>query len=141
MLAEPGPFFLVAHSMGCALVAAWAAHSKNTHRVCGALLVAPGDLENTAAVAHLHSWRPMTMRWLPFPALLLGSQNDPYCSLERARYFATQWGADFLDYGLRGHINAETGLGDWPEGRALLAQRIGAVTPASAINVVNDHAQ
>jgi len=131
VLAEPGPFFLVAHSMGCALVAAWAAHSRNTQRVCGALLVAPGDLENIPALAHLHSWRPMVLQRLPFPSLLLGSQNDPYCSLERARYFATQWGADFLDYGPRGHINADVGLGDWPEGRALLAQRISAATSAN----------
>ena len=33
---------LVAHSLGCHLVAAWAAHSRNTHRVQAALLVAPG---------------------------------------------------------------------------------------------------
>ena len=131
ILAGPGPFFLVAHSMGCALVAAWAAHSQHTDRVAGALLVAPGDLENTPVIAHLHSWRPMVMRRLPFPSLLLGSQTDPFCSLGRARYFAEQWGADFLDYGPRGHINADSGLGDWPEGRQLLEQRMGAKAPSN----------
>src|SRR3954471_1089441 len=39
------PAVLVAHSLGCILVAAWAAHSKNTQRVKGALLVAPPDAE------------------------------------------------------------------------------------------------
>ena len=43
LLAQPAPVLLAAHSLGCALVAAWAAHSNNTHLVRGALLVAPGD--------------------------------------------------------------------------------------------------
>ena len=30
------------------------------------------------------------------------------------------WGAQFIDHGACGHINADSGLGDWPEGRALL---------------------
>ena len=48
VLAAPAPAVLVAHSLGCQLVAAWAAHSRNTHRVLGALLVAPGDPEREA---------------------------------------------------------------------------------------------
>ena len=30
------------------------------------------------------------------------------------------WGAERIDIGPRGHVNGESGLGDWPEGRALL---------------------
>jgi hypothetical protein len=60
------------------------------------------------------------MQRLPFKSVLLGSQNDPYCSLERARAFAHAWGSEFVDYGRAGHINAESGLGDWPDGHALL---------------------
>ena len=33
VLAAPGPVVLVAHSLGCILVAAWAAHSRHTGRV------------------------------------------------------------------------------------------------------------
>jgi predicted alpha/beta hydrolase family esterase len=112
---------LVAHSLGCLLTAAWASHTRNAHLVAGALLVAPGDPEQPELQAALKSWIPIPAAPLPFPSLLLGSQNDPYCSLERARTFATAWGAEFTDYGARGHINAESGLGDWPEGRGLLA--------------------
>ena len=43
VLASDAQVVLVAHSMGCLLVAAWAAHSKNTGRVQAAFLVAPGD--------------------------------------------------------------------------------------------------
>ena len=45
LLGQSGPSVLVAHSLGCMLVAAWAAHSRNTHLVSAALLVAPGDPE------------------------------------------------------------------------------------------------
>jgi len=34
---------------------------------------------------------------------------------------AADWGADALDAGPRGHLNSESGLGDWPEGRQWLA--------------------
>ena len=45
LAAPPGPVVLAAHSLGCLLTAAWAEHSRNTNRVVGALLVAPGDAE------------------------------------------------------------------------------------------------
>ena len=77
VLAATGPVVLVAHSLGCMLTAAWAAHSQNTHRVVGALLVAPGDPEREELRAVLKSWSPVGMQRLPFKGVLLGSQNDP----------------------------------------------------------------
>jgi predicted alpha/beta hydrolase family esterase len=111
---------LVAHSMGCHLVAAWAAQTRLSHRVCGALLVAPGDPQQPELAAVLHSWTPLVLPHLPFPSRLLGSHNDPYCSLARAQRFADALGAQWMDCGEAGHINADSGLGDWPQGRALL---------------------
>ena len=122
LLAQTGPSILVAHSLGCMLTAAWASHSRNTHLVAGALLVAPGDPDQIDLQAALKSWSPVAQQRLPFKSILLGSQNDPYCSFERASFFAKAWGSEFIDYGARGHINAESGLGDWPEGRALLGR-------------------
>jgi len=124
VLEQPGPVVLVAHSLGCQLVAAWAAHSHHTDRVRAAMLVAPGDPEQENLRASLYSWAPVIGARLPFPSVLLGSQNDPYCRLERARTFAAWWGSEFLDYGCCGHINAESGLGDWPHGRALLQRLV-----------------
>jgi predicted alpha/beta hydrolase family esterase len=114
------PAVLVAHTLGCVLVAAWAAHSRNTHRVKAALLVAPGDVERPEVREQLPSWSPIELRALPFPAVLLGSRNDPYCAFERARLFAHAWNAQFMDYGDCGHINADSGLASWPEGHVLL---------------------
>lgn len=120
VLDSPSPVALVAHSMGCLLVAAWASHSLHADRVRAALLVAPGDLEREDLRIQLPTWQPIIRRRLPFPARLLGSRNDPYCSFGRAATLAADWGARFVDAGARGHLNADSGLGDWPEGRAHL---------------------
>ena len=115
-----GPVVLVAHSLGCILTAWWAAHSQNTARVRGALLVAPGDVEQPDVAGYLPGWAPVARQRLPFPAVLVGSRNDPYCRFERAQALAGDWGARFVDLGACGHINAESGLGDWPEGHGWL---------------------
>jgi hypothetical protein len=125
VLAARSPVVLAAHSLGCMLTAAWAAHSQNAHKVVGALLVAPGDPEREELRAVLKSWSPVVMQHLPFKSQLLGSQTDPYCSLARARMFADGWGAEFVDYGNAGHINAESGLGDWSQGHDLLRSLAG----------------
>ena len=114
------PVVLAAHSLGCILTAWWAAHTRHAHKVRGALLVAPGDVERTDLAEMIPGWAPIARQPLPFPAVLVGSSNDPYCSLERAQSLAQAWGARFIDYGECGHINAESDLGDWTEGHALL---------------------
>lgn len=122
VLSHSQPCVLVAHSLGCLLVASWAAHSRNTAKVRGALLVAPGDAEREDLRPMLASWAPVSMQALPFSSVLFASHNDPYCSLERANAMAAAWGARCIDYGMAGHINADSGLGDWPDGHAHLTQ-------------------
>ena len=122
--ADQGPgdpaFVLVAHGLGCLLVAAWAAHSRHTALVRAALLVAPGDPQREELGGVLSSWSPIVLQPLPFKSQLLCSRNDPYCGFERARRFAGAWGAKFIDYGEQGHINADSGLGSWPDGHRML---------------------
>ena len=120
LLQHKEPRVLVAHSLGCLLVAAWAAHSRNTHLVKAALLVAPGDAEREEMRPVLSSWSPIPLQPLPFKSLLVASQNDPYCTFERASQFARAWGSDWVSMGPCGHINAGSGLGDWPQGHAWL---------------------
>ena len=57
--AQPAEVILVAHSMGCHLVAAWAAQTRLSHRVRGALLVAPGDPQQPELAA---CWAATTIR-------------------------------------------------------------------------------
>ncbi len=122
VLACDTPVALVAHSLGCQLVAAWAAHSQHTQRVQGALLVAPPDTARQDMPPQLSSWRSVPPTLLPFRAIALYSEDDPFCAPERARAMAADWGAEAIGLGAFGHINAESGLGDWPEGRRWLAQ-------------------
>ena len=121
----PGPVCLVAHSLGCVLVAAWASHSRHVGRVQGALLVAPGDVEQPDLAPLLPGWAPIVRQQLPFPSRLLASRDDPYCTLAKATELAAAWGSTFTDTGPRGHLNADSRLGDWPEGWALLQPWLG----------------
>lgn len=123
------PCVLVAHSLGCILVAAWAAHSRHAQRVKGALLVAPADVERVEMQHMLHSWSPIVRERLPFPSVVAASGNDPYCSLMRASEMGHAWGSRWVDCGMNGHINAESQLGDWPEGFALLQDLIQEEVP------------
>jgi predicted alpha/beta hydrolase family esterase len=116
----PGPVVLVAHSLGCILVSAWASFSRHTAKVRAALLVAPGDVAQPALQEILPGWLPIEGRPLPFRSIVVGSDNDPYCSAERAQQLARNWSARWVGLGAAGHINADSSLGDWPEGHTLL---------------------
>jgi predicted alpha/beta hydrolase family esterase len=126
LLADDAPAVLVAHSLGCQLVAAWAAHSRHTDRVRAALLVAPPDTEREDTPPQLFNWRPMVRRRLPFPSIAVASSDDPFCSLERARRIAADWGSTLHEIGARGHVNGDAGLGDWLDGIELLERLAGA---------------
>jgi predicted alpha/beta hydrolase family esterase len=112
---------LVAHSLGCIAVAHWAArYPRSAERVGGALLVAPADVDDPAAAPVLRRFAPFPARPLPFPAVVVASENDPYASLQHARLMARQLDAGCVNVGALGHINAASGLGDWPQGLKLL---------------------
>lgn len=124
------PAVLVAHSLGCHLVAAWAAHSQHTALVQAALLVAPPDIDGMAEPGwiggdfppQMATWRPVARQRLPFRSLVVGSTNDVYATPEGAAKLAADWGAQWLQIGALGHINGNSGLGAWPQGWAMLQQ-------------------
>ena len=121
ILETAGPVALVGHSLGCHLIDAWASSTRHIHRVVGALLVAPPDLHGPQLPAVLQPWRrPLAQQPLPFAATVAASSDDPYCHLSAARRLAQLWGAEWDDLGPCGHVNADSGLGDWPQGRRLL---------------------
>jgi predicted alpha/beta hydrolase family esterase len=125
VLEDLRPALLVAHSLGCQLVAAWAAHSRHTARVAGALLVAPPDTERADMPPNLFNWRPIVRERLPFASVAVTSSDDPYCAPARAAQMLADWGSEAVAIGPRGHVNGDSGLGDWPAGRALLATLVG----------------
>ena len=117
---------LVAHSLGCALVA----HAADAlrERVAGALLVAPPDVDEVChLLPEIESFAPMPLRRLPFPAVVVASTNDPYAEPARARGFADAWGARYVELDGAGHVNVDSGHGDWPEGQRLLAELLDVI--------------
>ena len=128
------PVILVAHSLGCLAVAWWAreASAPRRDKVRAALLVAPPDVDRPDALSLLRPFAPTPQSALPFRALLVASQDDRYASFARSGSMARSWGAELIDAGHLGHINAESRLGDWPQGQKLLArlqEGVGSIAP------------
>jgi len=67
---------------------------------------------------------PTPRAQLPFPSIVVASRNDPYIFFERAHSIGKNWGSSFVDAGFCGHINADSGLGEWRFGQALLDKLI-----------------
>jgi predicted alpha/beta hydrolase family esterase len=124
------PVILVAHSLGCLAVGWWAAISGQGYRdpVAGALLVAPADPEREDTRACIARFGPLPRTPLPFPSILVASRDDPHASFERSQQFARQWGSHLIDAGQAGHLNAESGLGDWPLGISLVDRLVDAAS-------------
>jgi len=118
------PTILVAHSLAVTLVMHWASQNSNPN-IVGALLVAPADVNSPQHTPDfLRHFSPIPTQTLPFPSLVIGTENDSYISLERAEELASHWGSDFINIGLKGHINSDSNLGYWEEGQEYLQQLI-----------------
>jgi hypothetical protein len=123
--ARAGDVVLVAHSLGCLTVDHWAAlHPRSASQVKCALLVAPPDVGSRPGCP------PPLRRFagrgsaLPFPSVLVASENDPYGTLQFAQETARGWKSRLVNAGHSGHINVDSGHGPWPEGRRLLRELI-----------------
>ena len=123
LLSCSAPAVLVAHSLGCLTIAAWAAHTKNPQLAKAALLVAPPDTARQDIGQMLPGW-VVPLQKLPFKTVMFASTNDPFCGIDQAQRFASAWEANFINIGARGHINADSGLRDWPQAHAELLQLI-----------------
>ena len=109
---DPRPALLVAHSFGCLT----AVHSiaRDPARLAGALLVAPADPYKFGVAGLLPA------QALACPSIMVSSSNDPWMRAEHAAQWAARWHSELVEGGALGHINAESGLGDWPAGWTLL---------------------
>jgi uncharacterized protein len=122
LAAVSGPKVIVAHSLGCTLLGEWVRErAGDVGEVSAAFLVALPDphAENFPAEAKGFSAAAYDGP-LPFPAVVIASEDDPYGSVEHAAVVAAQLGTRLIHVGRKGHINASSGLGDWREGWTLL---------------------
>lgn len=119
-----GNVVLVAHSLGCLLIAHWAAQTRL--QIKGALLVAPPSPVAIPSAAifekQASGFLPVPVQAFNFPSIVVASSNDAYSDLEFMRSCAAAWGSRFINVGPLGHINTSSGLGAWEEGFALYQQ-------------------
>ena len=127
VLEQPGPVVIVAHSLGCITTAHM--NPEAAARVRGALLVAPADPERRAV---LSDFAPVPYAALPYRSILVASSNDPYCPIRLAGAYARAWGSEFVRLQNAGHINVDSGHGEWPLGRALLQSLMEVEPPLQA---------
>lgn len=122
------PVVIVAHSLGC--IATTHMRPEVAARVTGALLVAPADPERRAI---LSDFAPVPYAALPCRSVVVASSNDPYCPIRLAGAYARAWGSEFVRLQNAGHINIDSGHGEWPLGLALLQSLTGAVAWSPAL--------
>ncbi len=120
VLAQSEPVVVVAHSLGC--IATVHLPPEAAGRISGALLVAPADPERRNALA---DFAPVPYQPLPYRSVLVASSNDPFCPVRLAGAYARAWGSEFVRMQNAGHINVESGFGQWPLGLALLQSLTG----------------
>ena len=110
---------LITHSLGCLAAAHWLTTSPRTVR--GVFLVAPPDqLAPTFPTALLPTFASIDHAPLGLPAVLIVSEDDPYCTVDAADRLATAWAVPLITTGRHGHLNSDSDLGLWPVGQQLL---------------------
>lgn len=117
-----GPILFITHSLGGSTINEWA--KKYTANILGAFIVAVPDVHSSHFPPEITGYENLPLATLPFPSLMLSSSNDPYSSLEKAHFFAQNWGSEFINVGNLGHINTASNIGDWPEGKKQLTRFI-----------------
>ncbi len=114
--ASSRPVVLLGHSLGVPAIA----HAASTFapgKVSGAFLVAPPAEERLRIMGEIDpAFTPFPRGPLPFPSLLIASRNDEFGHYKVNEDLALDWGAQIIDAGEAGHINADSGHGPWPEG-------------------------
>lgn len=111
---------LIGHSIGC--IAIVKCLEQYQHLIKGALLVAPSDAEQANFPDYIRGFKPIPLRRLGFPSIVVASDNDHVTSLERARFFAQHWGSKLEVLKSAGHIESASGFGPWPLGRNLIRE-------------------
>jgi predicted alpha/beta hydrolase family esterase len=115
------PTHIVAHSFGTLASAAVAARRGDELR--SLLLVAPADPDKFGIAAQLPQHE------LPVGGVLVGSLSDPWFGWENAQALGEQWGLQTVCAGDVGHINVQSGHGQWSQGWLILQRQLQQYAP------------
>jgi predicted alpha/beta hydrolase family esterase len=108
------PIIVIAHSLGCATLLHYV--QRHPNKIQAALLVAPADVERENAPEDLLSFAPLPRTMDTTITRIIASTNDPYCHHKRAEQFAQWWQSSLVYLVGAGHINVESGHGEWSAG-------------------------
>lgn len=112
------PIILVAHSLACTTIIH--AVAEKGLEVAGAFMVAPADSERADFPKDVNGFVPIPRVVLPFPSIVVASENDAWCSIEKAQKMANWTQSKFVNIGKKGHVTAADGVGLWETGFNLL---------------------
>ncbi len=123
-----GAVILVAHSAGVLMTIHWA-QIYSSQKIKGALLVTPPDLKQSwpenypsSQVLAQQGWSPLPEQTLPFPSIVIASENDHLASQKAVETMAKNWGSEWVNLGEVGHMNPASGFGLWPEAVKFITQ-------------------
>lgn len=120
------PVVLIGHSLGCATIVHAAAQHK-LNGVAAAFLVAMPDVERADFPKECIGFSPMPQLKLPFPSVMIASENDPYISSAELKKWTGVLGGDFISVGEREHIGTAAKLEYWEEGQGLFEDFVGSL--------------
>ena len=110
---------LVAHSLGCLAAARWCEQSSGA--VYAVLLVAVPDPAGPNFPADAKGFEAVPASLGGRRATIVSSTTDPYSSPAYTRQRVSAWRTGHIAMGPLGHLNADSGLGAWHEGWAIVS--------------------
>ena len=113
------PVILVGHSFGA--LASSCVAQELPEKVAGLMLVAPAEPSLFGVDNIVPEFN------LGVPSVVVASHNDRVMSFSRAIHWSSVWGADLVDLGQAGHINAEAGFSSWLYGLEVLRELAGKI--------------
>ena len=114
---------IVAHSLGCLAVLEWA-RQQASPKLAGVFLVSVPDPAGPEFPADAQGFSELRLARVPVQTVVVSSSNDPYGSSEFHAAVSLAAGAELVDVGELGHINAASHLGDWDEGWAIVEKSL-----------------
>jgi predicted alpha/beta hydrolase family esterase len=126
-----GPILLASHSLGGSTIVEWS--KKYSANIFGAFMVAVPDVESENIPNEITGYQTPALEKLPFPSMVLASTNNPYSTLDRTSYFSQAWGSAQTIVGNLEQVNADSNIGDWPEGLNLLNEFIKSIDSSKSL--------
>lgn len=120
------PYVIIAHSLGCLLFTEWASRYSDDNHIASMLVAIPdskGDNFPAQAENFNNPLPPTNIK----PCIIIVSSNDPYGGTDYAQETATNLQAELIEIGSLGHINSDSNLSDWQQGKMLLEDLISLV--------------